>query len=726
MEEIQPPRRSLLHRFRVVSQILPLRLVSWHLREHLGLLLVWVFLLMIIFQSIGTDIGIPYLFLEPEYLGETGFLSMMILGMCTGIFTAAYQISSFLHDSYRYEFLVLEKRPFFTFCINNFLVPATFMLMYGMAYISFSLGEGELDPSEIVHRLSGYYLGVAILTLLILGVVFRFNRLSLLPSAGILDRTEYLRRRHRRIRKRNIVSYFLSGAFSWEIPGYDRNVSPRMLSIALNRHHASALLIEILLIANVVIAGAFEHIRIFQIPAAGSMMVILSILMLLMGAFSFWFRRIGPVTLVLAAAFLYLWAGNGLFMRFNPASGMQYSKRVPYTPENMEATMGPEEISADSLAETRILDRWLLRQDTSQGRPVLTLICSSGGGLRSGYFTFRILQQLDSLSGGNFYRQVYLQTGASGGMIAAAYFRDLYLRGQDVQQREFAQRMSADLLNRLGFRLATGMLAPGIGGYSWLPDRGISFDHQLAENLGLRQEVCLQDYAAPESLAICPRIILSPTIMNDATRLYITSIPASWLTTEHIGTQIWRNGIDLLRFFEGCAPEQLSYITALRMNATFPLITPYVELPTAPPVYVMDAGASDNHGIQTTVKFISFFRAWIDTHCSGVRIIHIRDSPVTPLSQAGGITGALDPIAGVYGSLTGSKNFLHRALMGTLDESLSSNLEYYQLVYTPVSSDAGASLSWHLTPKEINDIDASVHSSDNLQVLLRLTEAGYQ
>ena len=50
----------------------------------------------------------------------------------------------------------------------------------------------------------------------------------------------------------------------------------------------------------------------------------------------------------------------------------------------------------------------------------------SGGGLRSATFTMNVLQKTDSLCGGNLMKKTVLITGASGGMLAAAYYRELY------------------------------------------------------------------------------------------------------------------------------------------------------------------------------------------------------------------------------------------------------------------------------------------------------------
>ena len=53
-------------------------------------------------------------------------------------------------------------------------------------------------------------------------------------------------------------------------------------------------------------------------------------------------------------------------------------------------------------------------------------------------------------------------------------------------------------------------------------------------------------------------------------------------------------GIDFQTLFEDQSGRELRFLSALRMSATFPYITPNTTLPTDPPIHIMDAGISDN------------------------------------------------------------------------------------------------------------------------------------
>ena len=75
-----------------------------------------------------------------------------------------------------------------------------------------------------------------------------------------------------------------------------------------------------------------------------------------------------------------------------------------------------------------ILERWKAKQDSS--KPLLVVVNTSGGGHRSATFTMSVLQHLDSITQGDIMKKIFLINGASGGMIGAAYFRELYLQKQ--------------------------------------------------------------------------------------------------------------------------------------------------------------------------------------------------------------------------------------------------------------------------------------------------------
>ena len=65
----------------------------------------------------------------------------------------------------------------------------------------------------------------------------------------------------------------------------------------------------------------------------------------------------------------------------------------------------------------------------------MVFVCASGGGHRASMFTMAMLQYADSTCGGKLMKQTVLMTGASGGMLGVAYFRELYYQNYLQQNK---------------------------------------------------------------------------------------------------------------------------------------------------------------------------------------------------------------------------------------------------------------------------------------------------
>ena len=96
-------------------------------------------------------------------------------------------------------------------------------------------------------------------------------------------------------------------------------------------------------------------------------------------------------------------------------------------------------------------------------------------------------------------------------------------------------------------------------------------------------------------------------------------------------------GVDFQGLFRANEPERLSFLTALRMSASFPYITPNISLPAEPRVEIMDAGISDNFGIADAIRFVDVFKEWITANTGGVVFLVVRDtksdSPIEKTTQ---------------------------------------------------------------------------------------------
>ncbi len=88
-----------------------------------------------------------------------------------------------------------------------------------------------------------------------------------------------------------------------------------------------------------------------------------------------------------------------------------------------------------------------------------------------------------------------------------------------------------------------------------------------------------------------PSLLLTPTLVETGQQLAITNMNLLRLDARYYG--------ELEEFFAlfGGWHESFRLATAVRMNASFPYVSPAVSLPGEPARRVVDAGYFDNYGV---------------------------------------------------------------------------------------------------------------------------------
>jgi hypothetical protein len=199
------------------------------------------------------------------------------------------------------------------------------------------------------------------------------------------------------------------------------------------------------------------------------------------------------------------------------------------------------------------------------------------------------------------------------------------------------------------------------------------------------------------------------------------------------------SGVDFQLMFEDHGGPSLRFLSALRMNATFPYITPNTTLPTQPPIRIMDAGISDNFGIMDAGRFLYSFREWIANNTSGIIILSIRDSPkVTSVSEEKPnsiIDDFTQPIASVYNNFENFQDITNDNLIGYARTWLNVPIDRIDIQYTPMSyvpilqnmdsirqHSTRASLSWRLTTREKQGVIETLNYDTNREALKKLAD----
>lgn len=744
----------------------PIQLLLNNFRRNHVLILCWIILFAMITGNFGKYLGIPYLFLDPEYLNKVSFASFFMMGLLTAGFTMAFHITCYISDGHRFSFIGSLSNPFKKFTVNNSIIPATFLITYVYQIIGFQLSNEYSSNFELIRNLAGLFSGYITMTLLF-SIYFRLTNKDIfkyvvcridekikqnvtVTRASAMKKLDIVRKKQER------VDYYLTGYLQAKpvesTSFYDRATILQVF----DQNHFNLVVIELFIFAMILVLGIFKDYPLFQIPAACSAMIFLTVFVMLSGAFSYWFGGWSATASLIIFLFINHLVGEDFFTKKYEAFGLDYG-RLPaeYSIASLQNQLDSSAMESDRQAVLMQLENWRKKFDPAT-KPKMVFLCASGGGKRASLWTLTALQKADSLTQGKLMESSVLITGASGGLIGASYFRELKLReklGESIQPygNIHRQKISSDNLNPLIFSLLANDLFVGFtkfdyAGKLYQRDRAFTFEDQLNQITEGLMDKPIREYEEAESKGIIPMVILTPTVVNDGRKIYIASRPVSFMNNEVLNFmdyhQVKVSGIDFHRFFEAQDSKDLRFLSALRMSATFPYITPNTTLPTEPPIQIMDAGISDNFGMSDAVRFLYAFNDWVSANTSGVIFLSIRDSPKlgTIVARAGQtiIDDMTQPISSVYNNFENFQDITSDMLIGQAHSWLRVpidrlDLQYQAENYVPIlqkmdsirQNSARASLSWRLTTREKDGVISNINSPRNkeeLKKLVRLLE----
>lgn len=725
---------------KAIYYFFPVQLLLLQLRRHQILLIFWAILFSTLDGAFMHSYGAGALFLSPEYLGNVSPISLSFVGMATGIFIMSWNITTFILFSRHFRFLATTTNPFLKYCMNNFLLPLIFLLFYLIKAIQFSVTKELLPASAIILLILGFLSGLCFIIVMSFLYFFRADKTIVRQMAPVISNPKLFKsqfgKEEVKLNETRLmhVKWYLNSPRTVRKTRDVAHYSKAFIENIFNRHHISAVLSIFGAFIFLIVIGFFMDSRYFQLPAAASILIFFAILISLSGAVSYFLGSwaipfFGVAFIVLDVLYQY-----HVIDPTNKAYGLNYTNeddRPLYDRQTLMDLCSDAHLERDKENMIHILERWKARQ--SSPRPVLYLINSSGGGNRSACFNMSVLQHLDSLCGGKLMRKTFLMTGASGGMLGAAYFRELCRRRDEgdtsihLPSRRYVNDISRDLLNTLfSSFVARDLASPAqkfkVGQFEYVKDRGYAFEQQLNINTRGMLNLQLKDLAPEEAAARTPLLLLSPDISQDSRALMISTQPVSFLMRpEYDSTRIAEmdpDAVDFGAMFARQGPMNLRLLTALRMNATFPYVLPNVWLPTKPVVDAMDAGFRDNFGELSTIRFLYCFRQWIRENTSGVVLLQIRDR------KSGGwdsyeprdITDIITrPILLLEDNWYNLQEYSQNDLISLAPNAFGFPFRKLVFQYVPKTEDAGAALNFHLTTQEKLTIIGSLDNGDNLQ-----------
>lgn len=748
----------------------PVQLLVLHGKKNQLLLLFWAILFGVVWQDVGRLWGIPYLFLDPEYMNQVSFWGLFIMGVSVGGLTMAFHITCYILDAHRFGFLGNEKSPFNKFCVNNSVLPLAFLIIYLISFIRFQTENENCNILFVATEALALVLGFGLMVMVLFYYFVSTNKDIFKVLAGSLN--NQIRGKKRRISRVNVlkkvdqvrrnrirVDYFFTARLRWQKANNQLIDLSAALKV-LKQNHLNAFIIQCFVFASVIILGVFRERAIFQIPAGASIILLFTLAVLLMGALHYWMRGwVISLLILLIFVFNFLIKENIIQSSYE-AFGLDYtSQKADYSLDRIKKLSSDSIYKHDVASSLQILENWR-KKFPAHHKPKMVFVCVSGGGQRAALWTMRSLQTIDSTLNGELMKHTFLMTGASGGLVGASYFRELYLQKQknasiNIYGNSYLNNIGKDNLNPIVFTLVVNDLFLRFQkfdyqGFTYHKDRGYAFEQQLNKNTEGLLNKTISEYKQPEREGLIPMLIMSPTIVNDGRKLYISPQHISYMTVPTLTIDGRLNqkvkGIEFLRFFNDQHSQKLSFLSALRMNATFPYITPTVTLPSEPAMEIMDAGLSDNYGISDATRFLYVFKDWISNNTAGVIFLSIRDTPKDRPTEKNTQSSLFQKVFTPIGSLYNNWEYLQDLQN---DNSLEFTHTWFDgkvypidVAYAPESRESiyiertakekrdsavfrrqeRAALSWHLTAKEKESLKRTINESCNQEAIQRLKQ----
>lgn len=730
---------------RALYNFYPIQLLVSYSKNYQLYLLIWLLPFLTALNSLGLDFGIPTLFLNPEHEGNSGIVSFLFMGLATGSFIMAFHVSSYVTMIHQYPFIAAVSKPFYVFALNNSLIPFIYICLYLFQSIKSQSIQELIPPDQIILTSLSFITGVLFFVYLSFGIFYLFVRG--LPSIYTFSAEKieqkwfkgafkkYSKDRDNKIQ--NIysgaygpvnVEFYLRGFFKIGKAREYKHYNKTILTNILYHQHFNVLYYVIAILGFIIVRGQMKDDTFLILPAGASLLLIFTVIMLLFTLVYIFFRKWTLTFLI-----IFLFGLNYFYSSKTSWNNSAYG--LNYKSENKNINILQHgDYEKDSLETIYILEKWKEKNSEVSElhvKPKMVLVCTRGGGLKMALWTYFSLGYIDSLTNGSLLKHTQLITGASGGMLGAAYLRELYLEHltgeiQSYYSDLYIERLSKDLLNPMLYSFSMSdwffrLERFSYNGYSYYKDRAYMFEKFVNKNLGPVLDKPLAAYYGPEKKGLVPMLILNPTIMNTGSRLIISPLNVSYLIKSDYSDSL-RN-IEFRYHYSYFGSDSLRFLSAIRMSASFPYVSPQVVLPGNPTLTVFDAGINDDFGYLTAYNFIVYFKKWIWDNTDGVIIISLDENSGYNeyyYKNPSVVSDIMKPAKSLISNLSAIQKSNYLQLLYSLNKILPG--KFYFINLNLGSPNKKISLSWHLTKRERQIILKSIHSDTNEEAVNQLVK----
>jgi hypothetical protein len=475
--------------------------------------------------------------------------------------------------------------------------------------------------------------------------------------------------------------------------------------------HAQGMAMLLLTILFYIIVGVSKFVRLGCSPKFPTLGFVLLLLMLLcwgLSAMAFFLDRFRiPVILPLVALFtltsLLPWSDH-----FYQVKQLEQARETP-TPTPTPTVNG----------ETV--------RDKSKS---IVVVAANGGGIQAAAWAARVLTGLEAECNGDFSKSVRVVSSVSGGSVGAMYVVNEYEGGRlppdRGRLRQIVDRVEGSSLDEIAWGIVYPDLLRALTSYGFNWDRGRALEYALLrydmpqwEEKG-REGISkgLSEWQAQVTNGQRPGSIFNTTITDTGQRLPLSTIP---LPPESEGEKARR------KLFEHFGDkEDISVVTAARLSASFPYVSPAARSTVGSAAHMVDGGYYDNYGISSLVEWLDYELSHSGNTISRVLFVEIRGSRTgedavclnskdcpqdkphgfKPEPWRGWLYQSYAPLATIlHVRDTGQRSHNDLEVRLLADKWKNEKVEIRDAVFEYDGADPP--LSWHLNPREQNELKKS-------------------
>lgn len=253
------------------------------------------------------------------------------------------------------------------------------------------------------------------------------------------------------------------------------------------------------------------------------------------------------------------------------------------------------------------------RQNASDPRTAI-IVATAGGGIRASAWTAEVLTGLQEDCGPEFGSSLLLVSSVSGGSVGSMFTLAVYdpvdrsfpAKDTDLKQVRFDAGRSS--LASVGWGLLYPDLArtvPFLGAFFAPQDIDRGWALESAWTSGWKNPPNMSDWRADTGRGTRPAVIFNATAAESGQRFIVAS------------TDIEPGQDDAVRFFRDYPGLDLPVVTAARLSASFPYVSPEGRASEGPETlryHVGDGGYYENSGILSALEWIAQSKATLSNY----------------------------------------------------------------------------------------------------------------